>query len=75
MTKLLEQAIAKVRQLPEEEQDSIAIALFSLADADASAFPIDDQARAAILEGLGQAERGEFVPDETVAEANKRRGL
>ena len=75
MTDLLERAIAKVRQLPEEEQDAIAIALFSLADADASAFPIDDQARASILEGLGQAERGEFVPDDIVAEANKRRGL
>jgi hypothetical protein len=75
MSKLLERAIAKVRELPEEEQDAIAIALFSMADADASAFPIDDEARAAILEGLAQAERGEFVPDEVVAEANKRRGL
>ena len=28
MTDLLERAIAKVRQLPEEEQDAIAIALF-----------------------------------------------
>jgi plasmid stabilization system protein ParE len=64
MSKLLERAIAKVRELPEEEQDAIAIALFSMADADASAFPIDDEARAAILEGLAQAERGEFVPDE-----------
>ncbi|HET7678588.1 MAG TPA: hypothetical protein VFK79_00460 [Xanthobacteraceae bacterium] len=75
MTKLLERAIAKVRQLPEKEQDAIAIALFSMANADASAFPIDDEARAAILEGLAQAERGEFVPDHVVAEANTRRGL
>jgi len=75
MSKLLERAIAKVRELPEEEQDAIAVALFSMAAADASAFPIDDQTRAAILEGLAQAERGEFVPDEVVAEARKRRGL
>jgi predicted transcriptional regulator len=46
-----------------------------MADADASAFPIDEGTRAAILEGLSQAERGEFVPDAVVAKANKRRGI
>jgi hypothetical protein len=75
MTKLLETAIAKIRELPEEEQDAIAVAIISMAEADASAFPIDEETRAAILEGLAQAERGEFVPDEVVAEADKRRGI
>jgi hypothetical protein len=73
MTKLLEQAIAKVRELPEEEQDAIAIVLFSMADA--SAFPIDDETRQAILEGLAQAERREFVADDIVSRANKRHGI
>jgi predicted transcriptional regulator len=75
MTKLLEQAIARVRELPEEEQDAIAVALFSMADADASSFPIDEEARAAILEGLAQAERGEFVPDEEIEALWKRHGV
>jgi hypothetical protein len=75
MTKLLEQAIAKVRELPEEDQDAIALALMSMANADASAFPIDDETRAAILEGLAQAERGELVPDDVIAEADKRHGI
>jgi predicted transcriptional regulator len=35
---------------------------------------LDDEPRAAVLEGLAQAERGEFVPDEVVAEADKRHG-
>ena len=75
MTKLLEQAIAKVRTLPDEEQDALAAALLSMAAGDAADFPIDDMTRAAIREGLGEAERGEYVPDEVVAAANKRHGI
>ena len=75
MTKLLDQAIAKVRELPEEEQDSLACVLLSMAELDASAFPLDAATEAAIHEGLAQAERGEFVADDVVAEANKRHGL
>lgn len=75
MTKLLDQAIAKARQLPEAEQDSLARVLLSMTDMDASAFPLDAETEAAIREGLAQAERGEFVPDEVVAGANKRHGL
>jgi hypothetical protein len=37
--------------------------------------PIDDATRAAILEGLAQADRGEFVPDEVVAVADERHGI
>jgi predicted transcriptional regulator len=75
MTKLLEQAIAKMRALPEEEQDTLAALMLSMADADASGLPLDHQTEAAIREGLAQAERGEFVPDDIVAQANKRHGI
>ena len=75
MTKLLDQAIAKVRELAEEDQDAIAIAVLSMAAADASTFPLDAETRAAIREGLAQAERGEFVDDDVVAEADKRHGI
>lgn len=37
--------------------------------------PIDEEARAAILEGLAQAERGEFVPDEEIEALWKRHGV
>ena len=60
MTKLLEQAIAKVRELPEDEQDTLATVIL-MADADASGLPLDQATEAAIREGLAQAERGEFV--------------
>jgi hypothetical protein len=75
MTKLLEQAIAKVRQLPEDEQDTLAAAMLAMADADASGFPIDVPTEKAIREGIAQAEAGEFISDEVVAEANKRHGI
>jgi predicted transcriptional regulator len=67
MTKLLEQAIAKVRELPEEDQDALAVTILALAEADESVAPLDDETRAAILEGLDQARRGEFVSDEEIA--------
>ena len=74
MTKLLEQAIAKARELTDDEQDSLALALLAMVG-DASAFPLDDETRAAIREGLAQADRGEFVPDEVVAKSDKRHGI
>jgi hypothetical protein len=33
MTKLLDKAIAKARQLPEEDQDAVALAMLAMADA------------------------------------------
>jgi hypothetical protein len=76
MTKLLEQAIAKARELPPEEQDLIAAVLLSLADAGIGQIAeLDDETRAAIREGLDQAHRGEFVPDEEIEALWKRDGL
>jgi predicted transcriptional regulator len=75
MTKLLEKAIDKVRELPEDEQEAVAAVMLQMAGGDAPVVELDDETRAAVREGVAQAERGEFVPDEIVARANKRRGL
>lgn len=75
MTKLLEQAIAKARALSAEEQDALALAMLSMSEGDASAYPLDDATRAAILEGLAEAECGDYVPDDVVAAADKRHGI
>jgi hypothetical protein len=72
MTKLLEKAIAKARELTEDEQDALAVALLAMVGDE---FPTDDAARAAIREGLEQADRDGLVSDETVAEAHKRHGI
>lgn len=75
MTKLLEQAINKVRELPDEDQEAVAMVMLTMAGADAPTIKLDDETRAAIREGVAQAERGEFVPDEVIAEADKRHGI
>jgi hypothetical protein len=54
MTKLLEQAIAKARELTDEEQDSLALTILALTEGDASMVPLDDETRAAILKGLAR---------------------
>jgi predicted transcriptional regulator len=75
MTKLLDKAIARARALPEDDQDALAAVLLSLTEADASVVPLDERTCAAIREGLAQAERGEFVPDEVIAESDERHGI
>jgi predicted transcriptional regulator len=67
MTKILDRAIAKARALSDEDQDALGAVMLSLAEE----WPIrtddlDDETRAAIREGLAQAKRGEFAPDEDI---------
>jgi predicted transcriptional regulator len=73
MTKLMEKAIEKVRTLPAEDQDRVAVAVLSLAEERPVA--LDDETRAAIREGLEQVRRGAFVPDEEIEALWKRHGL
>jgi predicted transcriptional regulator len=75
MTKLLEKAIAKARELNDEAQDSIASMILSMADETWEAETTDEQTRAAVLEGLQQARRGEFVPDAEIDALWKRHGV
>ena len=75
MTKLLEKAIKKLSQLPEERQNELARMLIDVAASDLSPYQLTDEERAAVEEGLAQAERGEFATDEEVAAMWKRFGL
>lgn len=76
MTKLLDQAIAKARELPDEDQDTLGAVLLAMTDeAAAGVAPLDDETRAAIREGLEQARQGRFVPDEEIRALWKRHGL
>ena len=76
MTKILEQAIARARELPEEDQDTLGAVMLAMADEGVGRVgDLDDETRAAIREGLEQARRGEFVPDEEIEALWKRCGL
>ena len=74
MTKLLEKAIAKARELPAEDQDAVAVIILSMAE-ETPMLALDEETRAAIREGLEQARRGEFVSDAEIEALWKRHGL
>ena len=67
MTKLLQQAIAKIRDMPEADQDLAAELLLNIAAKKHEPIPLDDETRVAIRRGIEQADRGEFVSDEEMA--------
>ena len=74
MTKLLDQALEKVRKLPDSTQDEIAEFLVVLAARASGPVPLDDDTRSAVRESLLQARRGEFARDEEIAAIFKPRG-
>ena len=72
MTDMLEEAIAKIRTLPAADQDEAAAMLLSVTSRNEATVALDPETRAAIREGLEQARRGEFVPEEEIDELWKR---
>jgi predicted transcriptional regulator len=75
MMKILEDAIEKVRRLPEERQAYVAEVLEQIAAAGSDMFTVPEEHRAAVLEGLEQAERGEFMNDDEMTALWKKCGL
>jgi hypothetical protein len=73
MTKLLEQAVDAVRNLPADAQDEIARLMLSLAGNDEPE-PIDPADLVAVKRGLAEAKRGEFATDDEVKAAFDRFG-
>lgn len=75
MTKVLEDVIEKVRRLPEDRQAYVAEVLEQIVANDGDLFVVPDEHRAAVLEGLEQAARGEFATDQEMAALWKKCGL
>ena len=75
MTKVLEDAIEKVRKLPEDRQAYAAELLEQIAAAGSDRFLIPEAHRVAVLEGLGQAQRGEFVSEDEMSALWEKCGL
>lgn len=75
MTKVLEDVIEKVRRLPEDRQAYVAEVLEQIVANDGDLFVVPEEHRAAVLEGLEQAERGEFATDREMAAIWKKCGL
>src|SRR4029077_5113569 len=76
MTKLLDQALEAVRDLPPDVQDDIARIVLELAGSgDAQPVPLSDDERAAIANSKAAAARGEFASDEQVRSIWVKHGL
>ena len=71
----IEAVLERVRSWPENRQADLARIVKHMEEQDAVLPPEDDGTRAAIAEGLAQARRGEFVPDEEMAAFFKSHGL
>jgi predicted transcriptional regulator len=71
MTDLLHEALEALQRLPRERQEYIARAILALAD-NREPEEIDPEDLPAVLEGLAQAERGEFASHEAVESLFRR---
>jgi hypothetical protein len=75
MSRMLEEAIKKVRELPEADQQEVAEMLLSIASRSAKPLQLDDETRAQVQEGREQATRGEFVSDSEMVAFYQRHGV
>ena len=69
--KLLDQ----VASWPERDQEELAEYAREIEARRTGVYVVSDEEWADLQEGIAQADRGEFVPDEVVEKADKRHGL
>ena len=73
MTKLLDEAVAKVRELPEEEQNLAAESLMVFAElSKQGVYTLSPEERTAIEASKAEVRRGEFATDAEVEAAYAR---
>ena len=75
MSELLDQAFARVRELPSEQQDAIATWLMQWTADDLPPIVLTDEEKHSFVLSLDQAARGEFVSDEAMQELWTKHGL
>jgi predicted transcriptional regulator len=74
MTKTLMDLLEHAATWPREDQDELAEYAREIEARRTGIYTMSDDERISVNEGLAQADRGEFVSDELVAEADKRHG-
>ena len=72
MNKLLKEVIEHAENWPQEDQEELAEYAREIEARRTGIYTMSDDERSAVLKGLAEADRGEFVPDELIAEADKR---
>jgi hypothetical protein len=72
MNKILKEVIEHAETWPVEDQQELAEYAREIEARRTGVYSMSDDERAAVGRGLAEADRGEFVPDEIVTEADKR---
>jgi hypothetical protein len=75
MTRLLDEAIAKVRRLSDEEQDYAAAMLLGFADREADSYELTPEQLAEVELARQQIKDGHFISDEEMRERWRHLGL
>jgi predicted transcriptional regulator len=71
MTKTLKDVLRHAETWPREEQEELVEYAREIEARRTGIYVMSDDERAAVRRGLAEAHRGEFVPDDVVAEADK----
>lgn len=72
MNRLLKEMIDHAATWPQEDQEELAEYAREIEARRTGVYTMSDDERAAVGKGLAEADRGEFVSDELIAEADKR---
>ena len=72
MNRLLKEVIEHAQTWPLEDQEELAEYAREIEARRTGVYTMSDQERVAVGMGLAEADRGQFVPEERVAEADKR---
>jgi predicted transcriptional regulator len=73
-TKTLKDVLDHAATWPREDQEELAEYAREIEARRAGVYTLSDEERISVAKGIAQADRGEFVPDELVSEADKRHG-
>jgi predicted transcriptional regulator len=74
-TKTLKDVLEHAATWPQEDQEELAEYAREIEARRTGVYLMSDGERDAVARGLTEADRGEFVPDDVIARADKRRGL
>jgi hypothetical protein len=74
MTKALKEVLRRVETWPPEAQAEAVQSLLSIEEKHTGVYQVSDEEWLDLQEGIAQADRREFVPDELVAVSDKRHG-
>ena len=72
MNRILKEVLEHAESWPLEDQQELAEYAREIEARRTGIYTMSDDERTAVANGLAEADRGEFVPDEVIAEADKR---